>query len=182
MVSCEAYYQTMKLCQVQKSVYALHVIKTLTDECMFHLIRTFWLYVNVNTKRSQVMFWLLGALNRAGPVLGSWVCRSESGVVWYLSTGLDLMYIKPVDLQCISTCSVYIQLHVPLCKQTIKLKCICYLMSIVADFTACHRLTCTMAVIMISWKYLMLNSSCTTPIGRIKCIYRLQHYRQAYML
>ena len=41
MFSCEAYYQTMKLCQVQNvkfsfltSVYALHVIKTLTDECM----------------------------------------------------------------------------------------------------------------------------------------------------
>ena len=78
-------------------------------------------------------------------------CRFESGVAWCLNTGLDLVYIKPVGLLCISTCmQCIIQLHVSLSEQTIKLKCMCFLMSIVADFTACHRLTYTMAVIIIS--------------------------------
>ena len=83
--------------------------------------------------------------------------RSESGVAWYLSTGLDLMYIKPVRLQCISTCSVLYSYMYHYVNKLSNRNAPYMLFDVNFNRFHCHRLTYTIAVIMISWKYLALT-------------------------
>ena len=127
---CEACYQIMNPFQCQFLIlfwpclcHVSYIMLTLK----FHL--QYWNFISdtaaemsvlcdhviVNTRRPQ---WCFDYDFLSTGLHGSWSLeytglsflsceyRSESDVAWCFSTGLDLMYIKPVGLLCISTCSV----------------------------------------------------------------------------
>ena len=121
--SCEAYHQTMKLCQLRNVKFSF--LKFFfcefqyCDRLMFHLIyKLYWLCDHIYRKHQKISGYVLimvfgGQLGLDLGILSIYTGISLVSceyrwwsVAWCLSTSLDLMYIKPGCLLCISTCSV----------------------------------------------------------------------------
>ena len=127
MICWEAQsYQTMKLCLLHNVKFSfLTIVFFLWVSVLWQIDVSSYIsytgYVVLYRKHQKischvlimVLWWhcscRLGSLDLeyTGPCLVSCEYRSESGVAWCLSTSLDLMYIKPVGLLCISIPAVH---------------------------------------------------------------------------